>query len=48
MKKFFTFAVALALAASMTVLFSSCGEKGETGADGKTPYIGENGNWWIG
>ena len=33
------------------------GEKGETGADGKdgasgkdgnTPFIGENGNWWIG
>lgn len=30
------------------------GEKGEqgdtglTGNDGKTPYIGENGNWWIG
>jgi hypothetical protein len=27
------------------------GEKGDTGAagtDGLTPYIGENGNWWIG
>lgn len=27
------------------------GDKGDTGAagiDGKTPYIGENGNWWIG
>ena len=24
------------------------GEKGDDGADGKTPYIGENGNWWIG
>lgn len=24
------------------------GEAGENGADGQTPYIGENGNWWIG
>ena len=24
------------------------GEKGEDGEDGLTPYIGENGNWWIG
>ncbi len=24
------------------------GEKGDTGADGQTPYIGTNGNWWIG
>ena len=24
------------------------GEKGDSGADGLTPYIGENGNWWIG
>lgn len=24
------------------------GEKGETGKDGLTPYIGKNGNWWIG
>ena len=24
------------------------GEKGEDGADGLTPYIGKNGNWWIG
>ncbi len=23
------------------------GDKGNTGDDGKTPYIGENGNWWI-
>ena len=23
------------------------GEKGENGKDGQTPYIGENGNWWI-
>lgn len=20
---------------------------GENGADGKTPYIGSNGNWWM-
>jgi Leucine-rich repeat (LRR) protein len=24
------------------------GDKGDTGADGQTPYIGNNGNWWIG
>ena len=24
------------------------GADGTAGADGKTPYIGENGNWWIG
>ena len=24
------------------------GDKGETGSDGNTPFIGENGNWWIG
>ena len=24
------------------------GLKGDNGADGQTPYIGENGNWWIG
>ncbi len=24
------------------------GEKGDTGEAGLTPYIGENGNWWLG
>lgn len=24
------------------------GDKGDTGDDGLTPYIGDNGNWWIG
>lgn len=24
------------------------GLKGDAGTDGKTPFIGENGNWWIG
>lgn len=24
------------------------GDKGDDGKDGLTPYIGENGNWWIG
>lgn len=24
------------------------GEQGSSGIDGKTPFIGENGNWWIG
>lgn len=27
---------------------SLIGPKGSSGADGQTPYIGENGNWWIG
>lgn len=27
---------------------NSEGQKGEKGDDGLTPYIGENGNWWIG
>jgi hypothetical protein len=31
-----------------TWLMSIRGEKGEKGDDGLTPYIGENGNWWIG
>ncbi len=29
-------------------LASIKGEKGDPGEDGKTPYIGSNGNWWIG
>ena len=24
------------------------GQDGRNGADGNTPFIGENGNWWIG
>ena len=24
------------------------GDKGDTGESGQTPYIGTNGNWWIG
>jgi hypothetical protein len=29
--------------------FSACqGDNGENGADGLTPFIGENGHWWIG
>lgn len=29
-------------------LASLKGPPGPAGADGKTPYIGSNGNWWIG
>ena len=42
MKKIISIFLALAMIMSIVMLFSSCGE------DGKTPYIGENGNWWIG
>ncbi len=31
-----------------TVFTVKNGADGKDGADGKTPYIGENGNWWIG
>ncbi len=24
------------------------GQPGQPGADGQTPYVGENGNWWVG
>ncbi len=24
------------------------GDTGQSGEDGNTPFIGENGNWWIG
>ena len=29
-------------------LLSIKGDKGDKGRDGLTPYIGENGNWWLG
>ncbi len=38
----------------LALMLSSCatpgpqGDRGEAGADGLTPFIGENGNWWIG
>ena len=31
-----------------TVTNGTDGEDGKDGVDGKVPYIGENGNWWIG
>ena len=56
-KRIIAFVVMLFLFASCTMILSSCGAQGpagaqgaagEKGADGLTPFIGENGNWWIG
>lgn len=33
---------------ALTELTGAAGENGKNGTDGKTPFIGENGNWWIG
>ena len=35
---------------SATFSLSACSKKDKTenGVDGKTPFIGENGHWWIG
>ena len=44
-------AVALSASIALTMAFSltACKKKqGEPGKDGDTPYIGENGHWWIG
>ena len=27
--------------------FTKCGNRGPKGENGYTPYIGDNGNWWI-
>lgn len=49
--------IKLIVASMLILLFGvstlcACGEtetvQGEKGEDGKTPFIGENGNWWIG
>ena len=32
----------------LSILKGLDGEDGVDGADGNTPFIGENGNWWIG
>ena len=45
MKRVISFILALVLVFSACVILASCGTPG---ADGQTPYIGENGNWWIG
>ena len=36
------------VATSQVVDGGGVGQKGEPGKDGLTPFIGENGNWWIG
>lgn len=38
----------LALCFVICGVLVACGGSGEKGADGQTPYIGTNGNWWIG
>ena len=52
-KRILSAILAVAVLLSAALLMMSCGEgrqgeKGESGADGLTPFIGENGNWWIG
>ncbi len=42
MKKIIALILSLALMLPLCVGLASCGQ------DGQTPYIGENGNWWIG
>ena len=34
--------------ANSQVVAGGVGQKGEPGKDGLTPFIGDNGNWWIG
>lgn len=36
------------VAKSQVVVGGGVGQKGEPGKDGLTPFIGDNGNWWIG
>ena len=45
MKRIISFVLAFVLILSACASLASCGTPG---ADGKTPYIGENGNWWVG
>ena len=50
-KKAFKIMLVLALCFLFGGMLVSCGmqgSRGEAGADGLTPSIGENGNWWIG
>lgn len=58
MKRILSLILALSFVLGVCLTAVSCtsqtgekGEKGDTGeagADGLTPFIGENGNWWIG
>ena len=60
MKKILSLILALLMTFSIALNFVSCdanvgqgengeqGSQGEAGADGLTPFIGANGNWWIG
>ena len=36
------------VATAQQVVVGGTGQKGEPGKDGLTPFIGDNGNWWIG
>lgn len=56
MKKIIAALLTVVIAVSSMLALSSCGDpidgiNGKNGQDGKnglTPYIGENGNWWLG
>lgn len=45
---FSVLALSLVIVNPMLGPTGSQGETGEDGTDGQSPYIGENGNWWIG
>jgi hypothetical protein len=45
---FSVLALSLVIVNPMLGSTGSQGETGEDGTDGQSPYIGENGNWWIG
>ena len=54
LRKSIMIVLAIVVITSLLVVMTSCnrekyrGEQGLPGANGLTPFIGENGNWWIG
>lgn len=49
MKKFLLTLLTVALAVcSVVFVGAACSDNTESGKDGQTPFIGTNGNWWIG
>ena len=53
-KRILAITMSVVIVALSALSFTSCknknkqGEQGRPGIDGQTPFIGENGNWWIG